>query len=315
VKHFVLFAAGLSVLAACQKAPSAPKAQMAQTLRVFEALSADDMQGRAPETDGHAKARAYLIQEMLQSGLFDNVGERPFKASHKNKDGEITREFEGRNLVAVIDIDKENEKPVLVITAHYDHLGIRDAKVYNGADDNASGSAALFAIAQSFQDARPDHDIVFAWLDVEELGLQGAYALVNDDMFRGRPAFNVNLDMISRNDSEIYLSGTYHYPRLGKLLKNVTGDTGILVKYGHDRPEDGQQDWTLASDHGAFHEAGIPFAYFGVEDHAHYHKPTDDFETVPLDFYKRSVQTIINAVHIIENDLSELARTRKTKTP
>lgn len=310
IRAFRLGLAAL-LLASCQQAVNAPQAEMERTLRVFETLSADDMQGRYPETEGHDKARAFLISEMLDSGLFDHVGERPFDAVQKNKEGEATREFMGRNLIAVIDVDPDDKTPVLVVTAHYDHLGIRQDKVYNGADDNASGSAALFAIAQSFRDAPPEHDIVFAWLDVEEAGLQGASALVADNMFEGRPAFNLNLDMISRNDSEIYVSGTYHYPELGKLLKNAANGTDILVKYGHDRPEDKDQDWTLASDHGAFHEAGIPFAYFGVEDHAHYHKPSDDFETIPLDFYTGAVQTIINAAHIIEGDLQSLARTRK----
>jgi len=288
---------------------------MEQTLRVFETLSADDMQGRYPETEGHEKARTFLMSEMLASGLFDNVGESQFVAVRKNKDGEVTREFTGRNLIAVIDVDGKDTKPVLVVTAHYDHLGIREGEIYNGADDNASGSAALFAVAKSFRDAPPDHDIIFAWLDAEEGGLQGAYALVADEMFAGRPAFNLNLDMVSRNDSEIYLSGTYHYPKLGKLMKNVAKETGIAVRYGHDRPEDGDQDWTLASDHGPFHKAGIPFAYFGVEDHAHYHQPTDDFETVPLEFYKGSVQTIVNAAHVLEDNLSSLARVRKDAKP
>ncbi len=306
--HYLGLAALL--IAGCKANIDAPKAEMERTMRVFETLSADDMQGRSPETEGHEKARAFLIGEMLESGLFDNVGESAFVAVQKNRDGEAIREFTGRNLIAVIDVDPDDKNPVLVVTAHYDHLGVRNDKIYNGADDNASGSAALFAIAQSFRDAPTKHDIVFAWLDVEEAGLQGAYALVADDMFAGRPAFNLNLDMISRNDSEIYLSGTYHYPKLGKLLKSAAKGTGIVVKYGHDRPEDGEQDWTLASDHGAFHEAGIPFAYFGVEDHAHYHKHTDDFETVPLDFYKGAVQTIVNAAHIIEDNLQDLARTR-----
>jgi len=306
------------LLAGCKaspKLPDAPQVDLTQTLRIFETLSADDMQGRLPETEGHEKARSFLTEEMLESGFFDTIGEKPFTAVQRNRDGETVREFTGRNLIAVIDMDPNDTKPVLVVTAHYDHIGVRNGEIYNGADDNASGSAALFAIAQSFRSAPPDHDIIFAWLDVEESGLQGAYALVADDMFKGRPAVNLNLDMISQNESEIYLSGTYHYPKLGELLKHTASGTGINVKYGHDRPEDGGQDWTLASDHAAFHTVGIPFVYFGVEDHDHYHKPTDDFEIVPLDFYKGSVQTIVNAAHIIEDNLPDLAKARKEETP
>ena len=306
-----LYVGAAIAIAACQPAilPDAPKADMAKPLEIFETLSSDAMEGRQPQTEGHEKARGYIEEQMLVSGYFDEIGERTFPATAKNKDGEIVREFEGRNIYGIIDADPEDSRPILIITAHYDHLGVHKGQIFNGADDNASGCAALFAIAKSFRDAAPDHDIIFAWLDVEEEGLQGAFALVADEKLLGdRRAVNLNLDMISRNEKEIYLSGTYHYPEMKRLLKNAAHNTGIVLKLGHDRPSDRDQDWTMLSDHGAFHAAGIPFAYFGVEDHAHYHKPSDDFETIPQEFYQGSVQTVINAAHILEANLSDLAK-------
>ncbi|MGB0346570.1 MAG: M28 family peptidase, partial [Balneolaceae bacterium] len=62
--------------------------------------------------------------------------------------------------------------------------------------------------------------------------------------------------------------------------------------------------WTYASDHGAFFRKGIPFIYFGVEDHEHYHQHTDEFETIPQEFYKSSVQVILNAVLAMDSYLS-----------
>ncbi len=104
------------------------------------------------------------------------------------------------------------------------------------------------------------------------------------------------MDMLSiNNKGELYASGTYHYPELKPVLENIeTGEVKLL--FGHDGPEDGADDWTLASDHGPFHKKGVKFIYFGVEDHEHYHQPTDEFETIPKEFYKKSVQTILNAI-------------------
>ena len=185
---------------------------------------------------------------------------------------------------------------MIVITAHYDHLGVRDSLIYNGADDNASGTAGLIAIMDYFSKTEQNHTLIFAALDGEEGGLRGARALVQDSVLMDKVVLNINMDMIAQNDkNELYAVGTYHYPQLKPVLENViTGDVSLL--FGHDTPEDGNQDWTSQSDHYPFHEMGIPFIYFGVEDHEYYHKATDEFETIPQEFYKSSVQVILNAV-------------------
>ncbi len=75
----------------------------------------------------------------------------------------------------------------------------------------------------------------------------------------------------------------------------------MTLRLGHDRPGAPEgDDWTGASDHRAFHEAGVPFVYFGVEDHADYHRPTDDFERVDPGEYVRSVRTILGAVRALD---------------
>jgi len=292
--------------------PIAPKAEMSQALHVFETLSSDEMQGRRTGSEGGLKAQAFLRAEIAKLGTFDKTED--FTFTFKPWEDAPDREFSGRNLNGLIDIDDEDAGPLLVITAHYDHLGQRESQIYNGADDNASGSAALFAIAQSFAKAPPDHDILFIWLDAEELALGGAGEYMKSiDNFKGRPVFNLNLDMISQSEQELYMSGSYHMPALKPLLMPAAKGTGLKLRFGHDRPEDKDQDWTLQSDHGVFHKVGIPFAYFGVEDHPHYHQPSDTFETVPVAFYKKSVQTIINAAHILDENLADVAK-HATKT-
>jgi Zn-dependent M28 family amino/carboxypeptidase len=155
-----------------------------------------------------------------------------------------------------------------------------------------------------FSNVQPIHTIVFAALDAEEGGLNGAVSLANDSTFLESVKLNINMDMIAQNtDNELYAVGTYHFPDFLGVLESIeTGNIDLL--FGHDRPEDGSQDWTFASDHGPFFRKGIPFIYFGVEDHEHYHQHTDEFETIPQEFYKNSVQVILNAVIAMDEFLS-----------
>lgn len=311
MKHFIGFST-LALLTACS--PVAPKADMEMSLRIFETLAADDMQGRAAGTPGGDKAREYLKTEIKALGVFDSTVGQVFsfvpRSRNSDAQAEVPAEIMGTNLIGLIDTDDNDAGPLLVITAHFDHLGTdENGEIYNGADDNASGSAALFAIAKSFAEKPPEHDVMFVWLDAEERGLQGARALVaQDDNFNGRAVFNLNLDMVSQNENEIYFAGSYFNPELIPLMEKAAKGTGLTLSFGHDRPEDGPNDWTNQSDHAAFHAVGIPFGYFGVEDHPHYHRTSDEFETIPQEFYKKSVQTIVNAAHILDENLDYVAK-------
>jgi Zn-dependent M28 family amino/carboxypeptidase len=115
-----------------------------------------------------------------------------------------------------------------------------------------------------------------------------------------RIGLNLNLDMVSRSDKrEIYVAGTYHTPDLRAPLEAVARRARIRMLFGHDRPESaagGADDWTTQSDHGAFHAAKIPFVYFGVEDHADYHKPTDTADKIDRGFFVDVAETILDAV-------------------
>jgi Zn-dependent M28 family amino/carboxypeptidase len=177
--------------------------------------------------------------------------------------------------------------------------------IYNGADDNASGVAALLTFAQYFSKNRPSHSIMFVALDGEEMGHQGAKALVKDFPFPlDEVVLNINMDMISRNDNnELYASGTYHYPFLKESLLTLNKSKKINLIFGHDIPGTGSDDWTLASDHAQFHLKKIPFIYFGVEDHEDYHQPSDTFENIHPEFYVSAVQLILQSIIKLDKDL------------
>jgi Zn-dependent M28 family amino/carboxypeptidase len=146
---------------------------------------------------------------------------------------------------------------------------------------------------------------VFVAFDAEEHGLQGARAFVDaPPVARDRIALNVNLDMVSRGDTgELYAAGTHHTPALRAPLEEVAARAPVTLLFGHDRPEDGPNDWTMQSDHGAFHQAGIPFVYFGVEDHPDYHQPTDTADRIDPGFFARAAATILDALRTLDTAL------------
>lgn len=282
-------------------APASKIINAERLLRDVETLSADDMEGRGIGTNGGEKARNYI------AGRFAEIGIRSFQNNFIQPFDFISRDgakLSGANVVGYIEGKKYKDR-YIVVSAHYDHEGIVKGEIYNGADDNASGTAALFAIAEYFRKNRPAHTIIFAAFDGEETGLRGARAfLAAPPVAKDRIVLNVNLDMIAHNDKqELYAVGTYHYPALKPTLEKAAKGAKIKLLFGHDRPELGRDDWTTQSDHGAFHAVKIPFVYFGVEDHKDYHRPTDDFANINQEFFVRAVETILDAVKGLDKDL------------
>jgi Zn-dependent M28 family amino/carboxypeptidase len=282
-------------------APSSKIINAKQLLRDIETLSADDMQGRGIGTAGGAKAREYVVAQFRKVGLksFDPSYLQPFDFT-----GRSGAKVNGVNVIGYIE-GKNNPEKYIVITAHYDHVGIQKGEIYNGADDDASGTAALFALANYFKEKRPSHSIIFVAFDGEESGLRGSRKFVAEPPVKKESiVLNVNLDMVARNDkNELYAAGTYHYPMFKPLLEAIAKDAKVKLLLGHDRPELKSNDWTSQSDHFAFHQAKIPFIYFGVEDHKDYHKPTDDFVNINQAFYVHAVETILEAVKSFDRDL------------
>jgi Zn-dependent M28 family amino/carboxypeptidase len=275
----------------------------AQLIRDIRVLSADSMEGRRTGTPGSARARAYLLQRFREVGLTAFGGGYEQAFAFTGRDGTA---YQGVNLVGYVR-GTEHPERYLVITAHYDHLGVRNGQIYNGADDNASGTSALLAFAAEMRRQPPRHSVIFAALDAEELGLQGARAFVaSPPVPLERIVLNVNMDMISRNDrNELYAAGTYHYPALRPFVERVAARSGVNLLMGHDRPDlPPGDDWTMSSDHGAFHQVGIPFVYFGVEDHPDYHQPTDTFENIQPGFFVRAARTVLDFVREVDAALA-----------
>lgn len=302
---FALLLAGTG----CNSRPSAAPPEMepprptlvdsVRLLRDLSVLAADSMEGRGAGTPGAERARRYLLPAFREAGLrtFGDSYQRPFTYETRNGSGS------GVNLVGWIP-GRENTTRAIVISAHYDHVGIREGKLYNGADDNASGTAVLLAMARHFAAHPPRHTLIFLAADAEEVGLRGARAFVADPpLQRDSIMLVINMDMVSRSAAgELYAAGSYHTPALGPVLRTVAASAPVTLLLGHDRPDlPAGEDWTQSSDHGPFHAAGIPFVYFGVEDHADYHQPTDDVERVEPGFFVRAARTILSAVTALDS--------------
>jgi Zn-dependent M28 family amino/carboxypeptidase len=298
-KHTLLLALVFCGLFASSVSYGQSELDAAIMLEDLRKLSHDKAEGRKTGSAGAESARRFIIRQMedvkaksLQKGF-----RHPFGFANSKGDT-----IQGENVLAYIKGDQET---AIVISAHYDHLGIINGEVFNGADDNASGVAAMLAMMEYFKRYKPRHTMIFAAFDGEEMGLQGAKAFLKDPSVPVDDIIlNVNMDMISMNDkNELYVAGTHHNPNLKCIIEKV--DVAPLkLLFGHDSPDLGKDDWTYSSDHGPFHSSGIPFLYFGVEDHSNYHKSTDDYENVNKSFYVRAAHAILYSILALDKSIN-----------
>ena len=261
-------------------------------------LAHDSMAGRAAMTPENAKARAWLASEFRRIGVEPVDGRYLHPWVRARRAGADT--VRGANVLGLIR-GRTNATRVIVVSAHYDHVGTRNGQIYNGADDNASGTAAVLAMAAHFKTHPPAHTILFALWDAEEMGLLGARAFVDAPAVPlATIAANVNLDMVSRNDKgELYAAGATPWPAMRPVLESLVSAASVKLMLGHDSGG-GSNDWTDQSDQGAFNAAKIPFVYFGVEDHPDYHKPTDDSDRIQPGFFYRAARTIAGFVERLD---------------
>lgn len=237
-------------------------------------LANDTFEGREAGSRGGRAAAGYLVEQ------FEKIGLEPAGA-----DGSYTQAFNNsmRNLIGKIPgSDPELSKQVIVIGAHYDHVGYGTrsnsfgplGKIHNGADDNASGVSALLEAAQALKllSGAQKRTILFCLWDGEEKGLLGSqHWLTNPTVSRSSIRCAINLDMVGRlrNDTiEVYGVRTSH--DLRRLISRANGADGAILDYLWKMQED--------SDHYNFFRYSIPTLMFHTGKHDDYHRPSDDVE-------------------------------------
>ncbi|MEZ4797146.1 MAG: M28 family peptidase [Flavobacteriaceae bacterium] len=262
-------------------------------------LSLDSLEGRRTGEKGGLIARNYVIDQFKKYNIEPLLNEYTQPFSFEGRRDKKT--YEGANVLGLIKGTEFPEK-FIVLSAHYDHVGINNGEIYNGADDDASGTSAIIAIAEYLKNNPPKHSVVIAAFDAEEMGLRGAaHFLEANTIAKENIALNINLDMVGRNDNnELYVVGTNLYKQLQPSITDLELPENFKLLVGHDGLDD-KQSWVTSSDHGPFHKQEIPFLYFGVEDHKDYHKPTDDFEFIQPEFYIKAVTAIISVLDKIDD--------------
>lgn len=288
-----------------QQIQSAVSAEQRQAWLDLQQLAADEMAGRSPASAGSLLAQRYLQQRFSELGL------QPLTAAYRQP-------FVTRNKAAVnlLGLRRGCQYPelYLLVSAHYDHLPVRGRRIFNGADDNASGVAALLYLAALTQKQCPAYSYLFLATDAEEIGLKGAKAfLAASPVPLSAILFNLNLDMVSRGERQqkIFLAGKRTFPLVQALLPLQQGKVRLVAAPEQRRlnrafAETDAIDWHNASDHAVFNRAGIPYFYLGVGTHSHYHTPEDDWQRVEPDFFHSVLLLIRQVQHWLDQQPPQL---------
>lgn len=197
-----------------------------------------------------------------------------------------------RNVIGII--EGKNPDQVIVLGAHYDHLGAANGYTWNGADDNGSGTVGVLTLARAFMETgiEPDKTLVFALWTAEEEGLLGSrYFVENLSYPANNIRLNVNFDMISRYISEneqkkVAMIYTENFP----VFRTITEEN--IKKYSIDLDVDFQpsKDPPGGSDHRSFVEAGIPVMRFKPGHREQYHTPSDEISTINWDIMEKIIK-------------------------
>lgn len=241
-------------------------------------LASNEMEGREPGTNGEIKARDYIISRMQEIGLKPK-GTDCFIQAFTYSEGNAA--IQAHNVVGFIDNGAEK---TVVITAHYDHLGYggsgskykEPSQIHNGADDNASGTAALLELAHLIKNnnIKEHNNFLFIAFSAEEKGLLGSkYYVMNPSLNLNEINYVLNMDMLGRMEPGMALTveGLGSSLIWESSLKEIECDAfPLTLKKRENGP----------SDHAPFYEAGIPALHFWTGKHDDYHKPSDDAEKI-----------------------------------
>ncbi|WP_260680654.1 M28 family peptidase [Thalassotalea sp. PS06] len=270
-------------------------------------LAGEEMQGRGPGQPGHLNAQAYIssiLKPLATSKLEAQSFTYQSGFSQKN----------GTNWVLNANQQMPLNANILVI-AHYDHLGTKGKKTYWGADDNASGTAALLALATCMAPQKWQHNFIFIAVDREEQGLRGAKAFIdaNPQILNNTRAL-VNLDMIAHgvNNRHYWLVGTERWSPLKETMVLANNRARVPFKakrrlpVQHSSRHTHRIDLHKASDHYEFYKAGIPYLFVTGDNHQYYHTQRDSIATIDPGFYQQGVHAIAELIVTLDAHLASL---------
>lgn len=266
-------------------------------------LASDELEGREAGFQGGRIAAEYIVSNLKIMGIapLNDSYYQPFEAYNKERQKRgrfqvhpdsinqlkqgVHQKLSMRNILGKIEGKNPNE--YVIIGAHYDHLGfdpmLDGDRIYNGADDNASGVSAVLQVAKAFlaSGKQPERTVIFAFWDGEEKGLLGSEYFVQNCSFLKDVKGYLNYDMIGRNSNEVVPEQVdYFYteanPVFGDWLKNDIRKYALNLKpvyHPWDKPVGG-------SDNGSFAKRDIPIIWYHTNGHPDYHMPSDHVEKI-----------------------------------
>jgi hypothetical protein len=203
--------------------------------------------------------------------------------------------------------DPELAKETIVLSAHYDHVGTRNGVVYNGADDNGSGTCGLMALAEALVHYGPmRRSVMLIWVSGEEKGLWGSEAWTKDPWLPGdaKPICNINIDMIGRNNpNELKITPTKALPQYNGLVRIAEK---VAPLEGFPVLGDADEYWNRSDQKNFAENLKIPVTFLFSDVHEDYHQPGDDPEKVDVDKIRRVVRMIVRMLEELQADSLDL---------
>ncbi len=269
-------------------------------------VASDEMEGRDTGSEGQKKAGKYLIEQYQKMGVSHPKSMSSYyqivpKEALNGRRGSLPQ---SENILAFIE-GSEKPEEIIVVSAHYDHVGMSNGEIFNGADDDGSGTVALLEMAQAFQLAKkagngPKRSILFLHVTGEEHGLLGSKYYADNPIFpMANTVANLNIDMIGRCDpgncgkDYVYVIGSEMLSTdLKKINETANKETvNLELNYKYDDPNDKDRLY-YRSDHYNFAKNGIPVIFYFDGIHEDYHKPTDTPDKIDYVSLKKRTQLV-----------------------
>jgi hypothetical protein len=284
-----------------------------QLFQDVSTLAHDSLEGREMGTKGELIAANYISERYSIIGLSPIDSLESFhqaftigQKAHPHDESFSGEQIAGRNIIGWIN---NNAETSIIVGAHYDHLGWGDQSslsetraIHNGADDNASGVAALLLLAKRLKKKKLNHNIIFIAFTGEEKGLLGSHYFM--DNFNAESIHcMINMDMIGRLDSlnQLAIYGVGTSPHFIPTIEELNQD-----RFGLKLDSSGLGP----SDHTSFYLNDVPVLHFFTGQHAQYHKPEDDVELINFE----GLYSVSTYIESLIRELDKEVKLEFTKT-
>ena len=267
-------------------------------------LASDEMEGRKPGTSGIEKAAKYIENEFKRIGLTTFEGLKTYRQTFSFTDRRSKKEITSANIIGVLEGNSKKDEYV-IISAHYDHLGTKKSgedKIYNGANDDASGVTGVLALAEYFKKVGNERTLVFVAFTAEEMGLLGSIHF-GKGIDASKFVAGINLEMIGKIPSfgpnTAWLTG-FERSDFGKIVqKNLIGS-------GYQLFPDPYKKFNLffRSDNASLARLGVPshtFSTTAIDVDKEYHQVSDEAETLNMTVITQTIQAVAKGTESIIN--------------